>query len=141
VTNAAQIEVFEDTWHWNEQAEREFDEFLYHANTSVADMIGALREAEKIRMNAAMKLCLLSRTGSSFLVLKPKALAADTTIGKRLIVWACMEKVNPDLVVRYKRGRSYAERQLSERPWDTRSLACLVYKLKVAVQRTATFEL
>ena len=25
----AQIEAFEDTWHWNEQAEREFDELLH----------------------------------------------------------------------------------------------------------------
>ena len=24
----AQIEAFEDTWHWNEQAEREFDELM-----------------------------------------------------------------------------------------------------------------
>ena len=25
----AQIEAFEDTWHWNQQAEREFDELLH----------------------------------------------------------------------------------------------------------------
>jgi len=57
---------------------------------------------------------LLYRIGCSFLVvLKPKALAADTIIGTRLIIWACMEKVNPDLVVRDKQGRSYAEREFS----------------------------
>jgi adenine specific DNA methylase Mod len=28
VTSEAQIEAFEDTWHRNEQAEREFDELL-----------------------------------------------------------------------------------------------------------------
>ena len=39
----AQIEAFEDTWHWNEQAEREFDELLHQSNTSVADMMRALR--------------------------------------------------------------------------------------------------
>jgi len=39
----AQIEAFEDTWHWNEQAEREFDELLHQVNTSVADMMRALR--------------------------------------------------------------------------------------------------
>jgi site-specific DNA-methyltransferase (adenine-specific) len=43
VTSEAQIEAFEDTWHWNEQAEREFDELLHQANTSVADMMRALR--------------------------------------------------------------------------------------------------
>ncbi len=39
----AQIEAFEDTWHWNEQAEREFDELLHQPNTQVADMMRALR--------------------------------------------------------------------------------------------------
>ena len=40
----AQIEAFEDTWHWNEQAEREFDELLHQPNTAVAQMMKALRE-------------------------------------------------------------------------------------------------
>ena len=44
MTSAAQIEAFEDTWHWNEQAEREFNELLHQANTSVADMMRALRD-------------------------------------------------------------------------------------------------
>jgi DNA modification methylase len=39
----AQIEAFEDTWHWNEQAEREFDELLHQSNTAVAEMMKALR--------------------------------------------------------------------------------------------------
>ncbi|MGI8438289.1 MAG: site-specific DNA-methyltransferase, partial [Chthoniobacterales bacterium] len=43
VTSEAQIEAFLDTWHWNEQAEREFDELLHQANTQVADMMRALR--------------------------------------------------------------------------------------------------
>ena len=43
VASEAQIEAFEDTWHWNEQAEREFDELLHQANTQVVDMMRALR--------------------------------------------------------------------------------------------------
>jgi adenine specific DNA methylase Mod len=39
----AQIEAFEDTWHWNQQAEREFDELLHQPNTDVAEMMKALR--------------------------------------------------------------------------------------------------
>ena len=39
----AQIEAFEDTWHWNAQAEREFDELLHQPNTEVAEMMRALR--------------------------------------------------------------------------------------------------
>ena len=39
----AQIVAFEDSWHWNAQAEREFDEILHNANTDVAEMMQALR--------------------------------------------------------------------------------------------------
>lgn len=39
----AQITAFDDTWHWGEQAEREFDELLHQPNTDVAEMIQALR--------------------------------------------------------------------------------------------------
>jgi len=40
----AQIEAFEDTWHWNQQAEREFDEILNQEKTEVAGMMRALRD-------------------------------------------------------------------------------------------------
>jgi len=33
-TSAAQIEAFEDTWHWGEEPEREFDELLHQATES-----------------------------------------------------------------------------------------------------------
>jgi adenine specific DNA methylase Mod len=39
----AQITAFEDSWHWGEQAEREFDELLHQPNTAVAEMMRALR--------------------------------------------------------------------------------------------------
>jgi adenine specific DNA methylase Mod len=39
----AQIQAFEDTWHWGEQAEQEFDELLHQPNTDVAGMMTALR--------------------------------------------------------------------------------------------------
>ena len=39
----AQIEAFLDTWHWNEQAERESDEVLSQPNTGVAEIMRALR--------------------------------------------------------------------------------------------------
>ena len=39
----AQIQAFEDTWHWGEQAEREYDELFHQPNTNVADMMHALR--------------------------------------------------------------------------------------------------
>lgn len=43
-TSEAQIEAFEDTWHWNEQAEREFHEIIHHENTDVSEMMQALRK-------------------------------------------------------------------------------------------------
>jgi len=43
VTSEAQIEAFLDTWHWNEQAEREFDEIIHGSNTDLAKMLHALR--------------------------------------------------------------------------------------------------
>ena len=41
--SAAKIEAFEDTWHWNEQAEREFGELVRCGNTDVSEMMQALR--------------------------------------------------------------------------------------------------
>ena len=42
-SSEAQIEAFLDTWHWNVQAEREYDEIVHGANTDLAQMIQALR--------------------------------------------------------------------------------------------------
>ncbi len=42
--STAQIEAFEDTWHWNEQAEREYGELVRQANTDVSEMMQALRK-------------------------------------------------------------------------------------------------
>lgn len=39
----AQITAFEDTWHWGEQAEREFGELVHQPNTDVSEMMQALR--------------------------------------------------------------------------------------------------
>ena len=42
-SSAAQIEAFEDTWHWGAEAEKEFAEILHQPNTDVAEMMTALR--------------------------------------------------------------------------------------------------
>ena len=39
----AQIEVFEDTWHWNEHAETAFDKVLHSGNSDAAEMLRAMR--------------------------------------------------------------------------------------------------
>jgi DNA modification methylase len=44
-SSQAQIEAFEDTWHWSLEAEAAFDELLQSGNSRVADLIAALRRA------------------------------------------------------------------------------------------------
>ena len=34
----AQIEAFEDTWHWNDLAEQAFDEVMHSGNSDVAEL-------------------------------------------------------------------------------------------------------
>ncbi len=39
----AQIEAFEDTWHWTDQAEIAFDDVMRSGNTDVAELLRAMR--------------------------------------------------------------------------------------------------
>ncbi len=41
--SSAQITAFEDTWHWGEQAEKEFNELVHQSNTDVSEMMQSLR--------------------------------------------------------------------------------------------------
>jgi adenine specific DNA methylase Mod len=41
----AQIEAFEDTWHWNDSAERAFDEVVTGPHSDAAIMLRAMRSA------------------------------------------------------------------------------------------------
>src|SRR5689334_10396783 len=43
--SAAQIEAFEDTWHWNDSAERAFDDVMAGQNSEAAVMLRAMRSA------------------------------------------------------------------------------------------------
>ncbi len=44
-SSAAQIEAFEDTWHWNESAERAFDAVIVGAYSDASIMVKAMRAA------------------------------------------------------------------------------------------------
>lgn len=39
----AQIEAFEDTWHWTDEAEKAFDEVMISGNAAAAEMLRAMR--------------------------------------------------------------------------------------------------
>ena len=67
----AQIEAFEDTWHWTDKAERAFDEVMQSGNTDAAEMLRAMRSF--LRENDMMAyLCMMAiRLLELHRVLKP----------------------------------------------------------------------
>jgi site-specific DNA-methyltransferase (adenine-specific) len=79
----AQIEAFEDTWHWNNQAEKAFDEVMFGPNVDVAEMLRAMRSFLKDNdmmaylTHMAVRLVELHRvlkpTGSIYLHCDPTA--------------------------------------------------------------------
>ena len=79
----AQIEAFDDTWHWNLSAERAFDEVIQSGNSAAANMLIALRsflgENDMMAYLAMMAVRLielhrvLRPTGSLYLHCDPTA--------------------------------------------------------------------
>ena len=97
----AQIEAFEDTWHWNDRAERAFDEVIQSGNTDGAEMLRAMRSFLKendmmayLTMMAVRLLELhrvLKPTGSLYLHCDPTAshylkILLDSTFGAERFV-------------------------------------------------------
>ena len=79
----AQIEAFEDTWHWGQEAESAFDQVMRWGNTNAADMLRAMRsflgENDMMAYLAMMAVRLaelhrvLKPTGSLYLHCDPTA--------------------------------------------------------------------
>ena len=93
----AQIEAFEDTWHWNDAAERAFDQVMQGRNGYVAEMLRAMRSFLKDNdmmaylTHMAVRLVELHRvlkpTGSIYLHCDPTAshylkILMDAVFGK-----------------------------------------------------------
>jgi len=108
----AQIRAFGDTWHWGEQAEKEFYEILHNPNTLVAEMMNAFRKflGENDMMayltmmaNRLLELHrVLKPTGSLYLHCDPTAshylkIVLDSVFGKEFyaneIIWKRAETV------------------------------------------------
>jgi DNA modification methylase len=104
--SGAQIEAFDDTWHWTDAAERAFDEVIHSGNSDAAEMIRAMRtflkENDMMAYLAMMAVRLielhrvLKSTGSLYLHCDPTAshylkLLLDSFFGarnfKREIIW------------------------------------------------------
>ena len=67
----AQITAFDDTWHWGDQAEREYSELLRQPNTDVAALISALRTVLQETDLMAYLVMMTSRLLELHRVLKP----------------------------------------------------------------------
>jgi len=67
----AQIEAFEDTWHWNAHAETAFDEVLTGVNSDVAEMLRAMRSFLKENDVMAYLTMMAIRLLELHRVLKP----------------------------------------------------------------------
>src|SRR5665213_2055443 len=100
-SSAAQIEAFDDTWHWNLSAERAFDEVIQSGNSDAANMLIAMRsflhENDMMAYLAMMAVRLielhrvLKPTGSLYLHCDPTAshylkLLLDSVFGPTRIV-------------------------------------------------------
>lgn len=102
----AQIEAFEDTWHWNDTAEDAFDQVIRSGNTAAAELLRAMRgflgENDMMAYLAMMAIRLielhrvLKQTGSLYLHCDPTAshylkLLLDAVFGKERflneIIW------------------------------------------------------
>ena len=67
----AQITAFDDTWHWGEQAEREYSEILHQSNTDASEMIESLRRFLKENDMMAYLVMMVNRLLELHRVLKP----------------------------------------------------------------------
>jgi site-specific DNA-methyltransferase (adenine-specific) len=102
----AQMEAFEDTWHWNKSAEHAFDEVMQSGNTDAAEMLRAMRsflhDNDMMAYLAMMAVRLielhrvLKQTGSLYLHCDPTAshylkILLDAIFGKERfkneIIW------------------------------------------------------
>lgn len=67
----SQITAFEDSWHWGEQAEREYLELVRQANTDLSELIQALRKFLKETDMMAYLVMMANRLLELHRVLKP----------------------------------------------------------------------
>ena len=67
----SQITAFEDSWHWGEQAEREFSQLVRQPNTDISELIQALRKFLKETDMMAYLTMMANRLLEMHRVLKP----------------------------------------------------------------------
>jgi site-specific DNA-methyltransferase (adenine-specific) len=132
--SAAQIEAFDDTWHWNDSAEEAFGDVVRSGNAAAATMLRAMRsflgDNDMMAYLAMMAVRLielhrvLKPTGSLYLHCDPTAshylkILLDAVFGKEMfrseVVWKrtsshpTAKRWGPvhDIVFFYSRGKSF----------------------------------
>jgi adenine specific DNA methylase Mod len=113
----AQIEAFEDTWHWNESAERAFDEVVQSGNVTAIEMLRALRTFLKENDLMAYLAMMTPRLLELYRVLKPTGslyLHCDPTASHylKLLLDAVFggENFRNEIVWSYKRWTAASKR-------------------------------
>ena len=130
----AQVEAFEDTWHWTIETEKTFQEIVATAPANVVNLMNALREAihENDMMAYLTMMCIrllelkrvLKETGSIYLHCDPTAshylkIVMDAIFGiknfRNEIVWHFKSSAPPKLdfqrnhniILRYSKSKNY----------------------------------
>ncbi len=82
----AQIEAFEDTWHWGEEAELAFDGVISSGNTDAAEMLRAMRAFLKENDMMAYLAMMAVRLLELHRVLKPRGVCICIAIRRRATI-------------------------------------------------------
>ena len=116
----AQIEAFEDSWHWNEAAERAFDEVMQSGNSDAAEMLRAMRsfliENDMMAYLAMMAVRLielhrvLKPTGSLYLHCDPTA-----SYYLKVLIDAVFGKGNYRSEISWKRSSAHSDAKQGRR--------------------------
>ncbi len=120
----AQIEAFEDTWHWTDEAERAFDEVMQGGNTNVAEMVRAMRSFLKENDMMAYLTMMAVRLLELHRVLKPAGsiyLHCDPTASHylKLILDAVFDAEFYRNEINWKRTTTHSDSKTWSRVADT----------------------
>ena len=110
----AQITAFEDSWHWGEQAEREFNEILRQPNTDVAELMPALRTFLGENDMMAYLVMMANRLLELHRVLKPTGslyLHCDPTASHylKIVLDGVFGKANFRTEISWKRSSAHSD--------------------------------
>jgi len=116
----AQIEAFEDSWHWGDSAERAFDEVMSSGNTDAAELLRAMRAFLKENDMMAYLTMLAVRLIELQRVLKPTGslyLHCDPTASHylKLLLDAAFGITNFRTEIAWKRSSAHSDTKQGRR--------------------------